>query len=224
MRVLAVCMLVSLLAPFGFGQETTAKAPVDAAGNWARYVPKKESGNFLRPPTSKASQPGSASGTDFVTLVTWLTETAARSFVSRQLDKERLTPNEAEERFQTLRPDDVHIVLVTLKYLDISGKKNTDRRPSDPLEVAECFLRRRDDRTIFSGAVLVDSVTDYKLGGAPDDGPEHFYVLQFSATSRDGKAIVRDLKDEIEVQVKIEGKVLVFNYKLKDMASSIDEL
>lgn len=215
---LAMAILICALAAPGLGQTPT----------WSKYVPKKQRGDTVKKSIRANGVGGVLSGNS--TAAIWVTEPMARCIVSDAIDHERLTPEEADKEYADLRPEESHCFLVnTVKVtgglLPAPRRIGPPRQPgtvTDPLSRKEVFLQRAENREQFSKGTVADHQFDVYMG--PAGYPQSAYVLLLPKNDRSGQPIIRALTDKIELQFTIEGRKVVFEYKLKDLVASLDDL
>ncbi|MEW6212310.1 MAG: hypothetical protein AB1631_28540 [Acidobacteriota bacterium] len=195
------------------------------AQQWDKYMPEKGRKSIVNK-ARRVSGVGAAMA-GHIALAIWITDPVARAFVSDAIDKERLTPDEAETRYRQLRPEG------SIAFL-IDARRQTANKPfgntkastlDDPLVAAETFLQRADDRNTFSKAEVADHKFEINLGSFFRPGDlQSVYRVVFPRVDRQGKPIIRDLSDKIEIQFNLAGKKIVLDYKVKEVVSRLEDL
>ena len=193
------------------------------AQQWSKYIPEKQRKDIFKK-SSRATGAGAVFSGQ-IGAATWLTDSMARALVSDSIDRERLTPEEAEDRYLKLRPENSYTFLITGLRLAMSPRGTSARTLNDPLVAAETFLQRGDDRGKFSKAEVADHQFDVNMGGfLRGSSIDNTYRVVFPKTDRSGSPLVRDLADKIEIQFNLSGKKIVFEYKLKELVTRLEDL
>lgn len=214
MRRLILCfILIACLASSAFAQQ------------WSKYVPDKPRREIVK----KSSR---ATGIRVATLgysigIAWITEPMARAVVSEMIDRERLTPEEADARYLKLRPEKSFLFMMfthqtaTRSPLGVTSARSL----GDPITASETFLQRSDDQKRFSKAEIIEHDSDLVFAGlAPTVGAQNTYKIVFPRADRSGELLVKDLADKMEIQFTLSGRKIVLDYKLKEMIASLQEL
>ena len=201
---------------------TFAANPV-SQNEWPRYVPPKQQKEILKKAVRSSSTGNMLLKTSFVS-VYWVTESVARAFVSATIDKERITNDEADAKFNQLRKEGSYsFVVFTVAYAMSApfGKPRTANETTDPIGKADFFLQRADDHKAFSKASVEKSTFDVFV-----DIPAMTVVYNaiLPKADRAGKPIVRGLDDKTEVQLSLSGKSVVLDYKVKDLVTRLEDL
>ena len=189
---------------------------------WDKYIPEKQRRGLI-----KKSSRGSGMGALMAgqnALATWITEPIARVYVSEKIDKERISNDEAQKFYQSLRSQNYYIFAI----LTFSGSPGlVSARAStigDPLARNEIFLQRKDNNKIFSKGEAPAHDSDFIIGGYLSGSSQSTYIVLFPKTTREGGSLVQDLNEKIEIQFRLAQKKVVLEFKLKDFTSQIDEL
>lgn len=199
-------------------------APSALAQQWSKYIPEKQRKSIFKK-SIKTGGLGLAMTGQTVAAI-WMTDQTARALVSEAIDRERLTPDAADLKFKALRPDNGYCFLFnSLRFaIGVLGAA-TAKTVANPLKSNETFLQRSEDQKKFSRGQVDDREFDIALGGVfSGPGTIVTYRVVFDKTDSEGQALVRDLKDKIGVQFNLSGKKVVFEYKLKDLVSALEEL
>jgi hypothetical protein len=102
-----IILAVLLLAFLSASSLRVASATDD---RWDKYIPEKD-----RKQASKGTgklMMGKGSLSSERAMVMWITDSLARGFVSRMIDRQRLVPADAERRYQELRLPDKYVFLM----------------------------------------------------------------------------------------------------------------
>jgi hypothetical protein len=193
------------------------------AQQWDKYIPEKQRKDIFKKSVRTASV-GASIGSGHLVLAVWLTDPMARVIVSNFIDRERLTNEEAGERFQALRVKDKYTFLIAAKYISVPipfGRSRSAKSASDPLYANELFLQRSNDRKNFSKGQVQERNFDVELYGFESDT---MYTAEFPQKNRSSESIIRDMPDKIELQFTMNNKRIILEYKLKDMVSNLSEL
>lgn len=154
---------------------------------------------------------GVASAAWFGTLMAesmWITDRAARALTSMKIDQERLSNEEADAYYHSLRPDGKYVVAIMTS--DDAGLSRSPLRTSpldykgrpEPLDSKAIFLQRANDREAFSRGTLGECEYDFKLFRGP--GHRDLCFVTFDRKMTAGADLVTSLDDKIEVQFTIE--------------------
>lgn len=212
MNRLLVCLAtIFFLTSSAFGQQ------------WSKYIPEKQRKDILKK-SARGTKVGGAFGSLFVNVV-WINDSTARAMVSTLIDRERLTPDEADARYLKFRPSNSFLFLVFVFRSGISPLGESGRAIVNPLLASETFLQRADDHQKFAKAEVADHDSDLFYSGLfGAGGTENTYKILFPRADRSGSPIVRDIADKIELQFNLAGKKVVLEYKLGETASRIEDL
>jgi hypothetical protein len=184
---------------------------------WSKYVHEKQRNDIM-----KKSFKGTGFGGIFagkMAGVFWITDPMARVIISKAIDRERLSPDEATSNLEALRPNDTYTFIIDAVELHhalfgVYGKKGN-------IPEAEMFLQRADNRKLFIKGDLTES--DVRLGIRTIDD-SNLMIARFPKVTRAGEPLVLDLADKIEMQFTLAGKKVILEYKLKDMVSRLEDL
>lgn len=215
-----------LLSAISFTLILLLASPI-LAQDWFRYIPKKERGDVIKK-SLRVSGMGALMSTSSMAVVYWVTDPVARVMVSEMIDRERLTVDEAESRYKTLRPEGSYYFMLQIRNLGggtfkeaLTGPSRRASKVLDPLAKGESFLQRADNRNAFSKAEIADQQFDFIWRSGQFDNS---YGLVFPRSTREGAPIVRALADKIEIQFTMTDKKVVFEYKVKDLVTSLADL
>lgn len=210
MKYLAVCLVV--FASFALA----APQPQQ----WPKYIAPKQQKEIL-----KKAMRGTGIGGILIKSASagiyWVTEPVARALVSQMIDKERLTDSEADERFATLRRDDVYTIAVYSTSLSFGGK--TVNEAVDPIGKNDFFLQRADDRKVFSKATVEKESFDLAVNVGRAQTLVT-YTARMDKNDRSGKPIVRSLDDKIEVQFSLSGHKSILDYRISSLVTRLSDL
>ena len=187
---------------------------------WAKYIPKNKRKELVKEAIRGTGFGALLSGKGAIAI--WVTESAARVLVSQAIDAERITPEEAEMLFATLRPKDAILFLIDVGYVSVGSRAG--KYDDDLLSENEIFLQRAEDSKQFSKGRVTDPIDlhlnglfgMYKLTSA--------HRVNFSKQMRDGANLIHSLNDKLEIQFVIDGKKVVFDYELKKLGSQPSDL
>jgi hypothetical protein len=187
------------------------------AQEWSKYVPEKQRNDIM-----KKSFKGTGFGGIFagkMAGVIWVTDHMARVIVSKAVDRERLSPEEASIRLDTLRPGEKYTFIIDALELHhaifgVYGKKGS-------IPEAEMFLQRADNNKLFAKGDLTQA--DIRLGVRTIDD-SNLMIARFPKFTRAGEPLVIGLADKIEIQFTLAGKKVILEFKIKDMVSRIEDL
>ncbi|MEK6325479.1 MAG: hypothetical protein AABN33_27885 [Acidobacteriota bacterium] len=193
---------------------------------WSKYIPKNQRNGIIKK-TVRVTGLGASMTGHGTSIAIWATEPTARALVSEIVERERLTPEEADRHLADLRVQNYYCFLINV--LERPPSLFTGRRGSgkpspigNPLKHREVFLQRAEDRDQFSKGTVSDHEFDFYLN-APTL-PETAYLVFLPKLARNGHPIVRSLSDKIELQFTISGKKVVLDFKIKDIVGSIEKL
>jgi hypothetical protein len=195
---------------------------IGQAQQWDKYIPEKQRKGAMRR-AIKFPGVGASLGSGTISYTIWITEEVARSVVSRMIDRERITPEEAEERYKAMRLEGMHVFGIATKSVG-SPSPIGSRRASkivDPLTASELFIQCNDDRKVFSKGTIADLGFDIELGMG---SVENVYVVSFPRMTREGHLVVKDLSDKIEIQYSLGTKKVILDYKIKDIVTRLEDL
>jgi hypothetical protein len=203
----AISCLIILLA-------TTATA---FAQQWSRYIPEKQRNDIYKK-SAKVTGMGAALS-HRMGIAIWVTEPVARAIVSEAVDRERLTPEEAEAKYRLLRPDDTYTFLIDARGFITTpfGAYKTDA----PVRASEAFLQRADDRNSFSKGEVKQSDIAIHIRGIEN---ESLYIVRYPKLNRSNEPLVKGGQDKMEIQFSLAGKKVVFTYKIKDLVERLEDL
>lgn len=189
---------------------------------WDKYVPEKQRTGLLKKAVKVTGLGAAMTGQDAWAF--WITDSVARVLVSRTIDKERLTIEEAEERYKALRPKSSFLILLNIRRMRVV-RGTTATSIGEPLAEREIFLQRAADTKQFSKGAILEHNFDINLAGIL--GGAEFtstYYLMFPEITRDGETLIKSLDEKIEFQFVMSGKKVVLEYKIKDLAAKLEDL
>jgi hypothetical protein len=193
------------------------------AQEWSKYVPEKLRKDIFKKSAKTGGTGLALSGQAVIAI--WVTEPMARVLVSEAIDRERLTPDAADLRYKALRPEKGYCFLMNTYRFGLGALGASVKDIGNPLANNETFLQRTDDRKRFSRSEIDDHQFDINLGGLfRPAGAQSTYRVNFQKEDANGQALVRDLADKMEIQFSLSGKKVVFEYKLKEMVSRLEDL
>lgn len=194
------------------------------AQEWSKYVPEKQRKDVFKK-VSRIQGTGISGAISGKTgMVVWVTEPVARVMVSNLIDLERIDSQEAEKIFQALRPESHFTFLFfTLSPPNAPGSTRTSNA-DDPLQRREIFLQRAENHKIFSKGESPKEDIDLGSKGFINRFQTGTEMIIFQKTTRDKQLLVQSLDDRLEVQFNLGGKIMVFEYKLKDIVSRLEDL
>ena len=208
--ILAFSILLFLALPT-FAQEK----------QWDKYIPKKPRKLILEKALRRSGLGAALKGRSSVIL--WLTEETARAVISDRIDKERLTSEEAEERYRSLRKGDAFRFLIYGSTALNRGSFPIAESVSKAFAANELFLQRGDNKEIFSRGSLSNNDYDiYSTSASPDAVSS--YVATFPKTSSKQKRIVNSLDDRIQIYFVFNTKKIVLEYKIRDLVDRLEDL
>jgi hypothetical protein len=168
------------------------------AQTWKRYIPKNQRVKAVKPGV-KVSGFG-LSSTGQTAMCFWITDPVAAAFVSETIDKERLSDQEADERFNALRPGDKYLFLIDVSRLGITGRTSA-KSLADPLAKNEIFLQRKEDNQQFSKGVIQEHNFNLSIGGILGGSElRSTYFVAFPKQTRNNTDLIKSLDDKIEIQ------------------------
>jgi hypothetical protein len=86
-------------------------------------------------------------------------------------------------------------------------------------------LQRSEDIKQFSKGIVQDPGIDVHLGKLfRGVGLLSTHRVLFSKQTRSNEPVIRSLDNQIDLHLVIEGKKVIFNYKLKDLNQSLKDL
>jgi hypothetical protein len=185
---------------------------------WNRYIPEKQRKDIIKKAIKVTGMSSAFSGRTAAS--TWVTDQVARAIISDAVDKERLTSEEAEVRYRALRPDGQYLILIG--SFGMAPSPFGARNVKTVIHPSEAFLQRADDRQNFSKGEVTESASPFYLRSFPEGAT--FVTITFPRANRSNAPIIKDLNDKIEVQFVVSGRKTVMEYKMKDLAASLEEL
>jgi hypothetical protein len=212
MRRLPLILIILFFASHAYGQ----------ASSWSKYIPQNQ-----RKPILKSCLRATGGLSAFISgkgaIAIWVTEPAARLLVSEAIDRERIADDQADALYAQLRPEDSFVILIYAQYTDDGAHPNDKRY--DPLSKNEVFLQRSEDSKQFSKGAVQDALLDVHLGKLfrRVDLLSTHRVL-FAKQTRSNEPLIRSLDDQIDLQLVLEGKKNIFDYKLKEMTQNLKDL
>jgi hypothetical protein len=210
MKKLTLISVILFFASTASGQETS----------WSKYIPEKQ----RKPIISECLRNTGLKGVlyDKSAAAIWVTEQAARVLVSQAIDRERLTREQADSLYAQFRPKDSFLILIVTESL--SDSKYPEELP-EPLSKNEIFLQRSEDVKQFSKGIVQNNDINIQFRGLVRT-PKHFlaYRILFPGQTRDNANLIRSLDDRIDLQLVLEKKKYIFEYKLKDIVKNLEDL
>jgi hypothetical protein len=194
-------------------------ASVLNAQQWTDYLKDKNKREYLKH-SMRIAGTGSVLATNTGSHVLWVTDTIARALVASKIERERISEDEAQAFFKTLRPDGRYTFIIFTRHTGIGGSSASVA--VDPLTATELFLQRADDRNVFSKGEI--SGRDFDVDLSLFGGAKNIYAITFSKLDRNGQPVIKGMDDKIEIQYSLGSKRVVLDYKVKTIAGSLDEL
>lgn len=128
---------------------------------WNRYIPEKQRKGIFKKAIKSTGMGAALSGR--AAACTWLTEQVARALISDAVDRERLTPDEAEVKYRLVRSDDSYSVLIG--SMGIRATTFGAYTTKTEIHPSEAFLQRSDDRENFSKGEVREGKMPFYLRG-----------------------------------------------------------
>jgi hypothetical protein len=188
-----------------------------SAQQWQRYVPPNRRGDLLKKNIRTSGMGAVISGK--ASLVIWITEPVACALVSNIVDHERLTADEAEAKYRTLYNPDAYTLFIG--SLGIVGTPFGAYTKREDVHLPESFLQRADDKSAFAKGEAKPFEGSFYIRGM---NAYNQIILEFPKVTRSGQPYIKDLADKIEIQFVLSEKKIVLQYKVKDIAASLNEL
>ena len=207
------CLLVCLMLV------VLATVPIKAQ-DWSRYVPEKSRSEIIKR-AKRDSGFGRMMATNLRVTAYWLTEPLASVLVSSAVDKERLSENEANERRQKYRSAEQYVFLIKAQETQTRHIRGNVNDIANPLRSGEIFLQRADNHKVFAKGEIQNNSYDFRL---EDGGLSNYYLLTFPKISKDGQPLIRSIDDKIELQLSMPEKPAIFEYKIKDLVTRLEDL
>ena len=216
MRKISLFSIVLILLCSGFEQTFGAQ-------KWDKYIPEKQRKDTFKK-CFKATGMGAAM-TGQIGITMWVTESMARVLVSQSIDKERLTNEEAEAKYNQLRNKSGYTFLIDARRVATSPFGTRASSLNNPLAPNETFLQRKENKERFAKGEVGDHQFEINLGGLFRGGSlQSTYVVVFPSSDRSGEPIITSLADKIEIQFTLAGKKIVLEYKIKDLVTRLEDL
>jgi hypothetical protein len=141
----------------------------------------------------------------------WITPTMAQALVSHSIDRENLSPELAEARYQAIRSKESHLVFVAT--------------PDSPLELGTRISVRlvtKEDKVGIEGSVQnVPFRMPFVVSGGPN--PQG-YILAFPRLNTRGERVINGLDDEVVIVIDYSGEKIYLRSKPKRFVSGLDDL
>ena len=171
----------------------------------AWYLPGKERSKLY----SRLALPNSP-GHKFV-VGYWITPTMAQALVSHSIDRENLSRELAESRYQAIRPKQSHLVFVAT--------------PDSPLEFGTRInvrLVTKEDKVGIPGSV---QNVPFRMPFGVRAGPNpQGYILAFPRLNTRGERVINSLDEEVVIVIDYSGEKIHLRSKPKRFASGLDDL
>jgi hypothetical protein len=211
-----IILAVLLLAFLSASSLRVASATDD---RWDKYIPEKD-----RKQASKGAgklMMGKGFLSSERAMVMWITDSLARGFVSRMIDRQRLVPADAERRYQELRLPDKYVFLMQVWFNFGNMRPSKTKGLANPIDGSTVFLQRADDNGVFSRGTATQ--TEFDLFDGPADY-QSTYIVAMSKTTDKGVPVIRDISDKVELQFEVAGKKSKVTYSLTEVVSKLDDL
>lgn len=167
---------------------------------------------------------GAGLSTSTMMFAEWMTATAAAAIVSEQVDRERLTPEEATASFLTLRPPDSYVVALVIRmlYEPEFDMGNADEKGSEKfLRRKVVFLQRKSDKSRFSRGTIQDTDLDVML--AEGFSPNRF-LFYFPKVVTTGRPLIETMDGVMQFQFKFSTKEIALDFEPKKFVATIGDL
>jgi hypothetical protein len=204
MKTAQVILLMLAFHLCAFGQAAQSE-------KWKKYLPVKNNPfiKMLNDSSESGRSKGQRTGGMIVRAV-WITDLVAREKVSRLIDRERISNDEAEQRFKESRSETEYQFTLRV-HSDVSA---------EPINREAVFLQSAADRTKFVRAKV--SGGDYLASSGIWN--IYSYSLTFPKMTESNEPLVKSLEDVIEVSVTTSGEPVIIKFKIKDMVAHLEDL
>lgn len=210
-----VALLVTLFSASDFsaiGSDVASGSEQARPTSWSGYMPEKERKAAIKRAYRRSVVKKNFAMGIFLDTV-WVTRDVARAVVSRMVDEERLSADEADSRFAALRPPDRYLVHIRTSALEggLEFRSNS------------LFLQRAGNRDLFTrGVESEDLVFDTDIRVSDKDVSR---VIAFPKLTDTGEAIIGGLGDTVELSLLTQyDKPGLVKYELRQIASSVADL
>lgn len=144
---------------------------------------------------------------------TWITRDVARAVVSQKIDDERISPDEADQLFSSMR--DAGRYQVHVRFSTLRGGPEFNENGM--------FLQREGQRDVFSRGRFADAIVfDTGIRVTVEDSQ---HVVSFPKVTEAGSPLVTSLDDRLEISLKTQyKKPSVTSYRVKDLVDALTDL
>jgi len=141
----------------------------------------------------------------------WITPTVAHALVSHSIDRENLSRELAESRYQALRPKESHLVFVAT--------------PDSAFEFGTRIAARlatKADKVGIEGSV---QDVPFRMPFGVSSGPNpQGYILAFPRLNTRGELVINSLDDEVVIVIDYSGEKIHLRSTPKRFASALEDL
>lgn len=204
--------LLTLPCAGAVGRDSAETRVQTKATAWLWYMPQSErKAAIKRTYRRSVVKKNFAEGIGLDTI--WVTRDVARAVVSRMVDEERLTVEDADARFAALRPSDRYLVHVRVSAHE-GGLE---------FRAKSLFLQRLGNVGHFTrGEVVDDLVFDSGITVSTNDVS---HVLAFPRVTDNGSPLIVRLDESVELSLQTQySKPGVVRYDLRQIVSTVSEL
>ena len=182
------------------------------AQGWDKYIPNKK--HEREKIKAKAERSGSTGGIfrGYAIKPVWVTDQVARALISREVDEERLSNEEADRRLASLRSEKEYIFFVPV----ITVGRSVD----EPVTGKGLFLQRAENRKVFSRGMSSEGKYSRRYLNAD----QYAYIIHFPKVDENGQPLIKSIDDIIEISVLTTAGTAVAKFKIKDFVSRLEEL
>lgn len=141
----------------------------------------------------------------------WITPTMAQALVSHSIDRENLSRELAESRYQAIRPKESHLVFVAT--------------PDSPMDLGTRISVRlvtKQDKVGIEGSV--QNVPFRMPFGVSGSLNPQGYILAFPRLNTRGERVINGLDDDVVIVIDYSGEKIYLRSKPKRFASGLDDL
>ena len=141
----------------------------------------------------------------------WITPTMAQALVSYSIDRENISRESAESRYQAIRPKESYLVFLATPDSSLEfGTRITVR------------LATKEDKVGIEGSV---QKVPFRMPFVPSGGPnQQGYILAFPRLNARGERVINGLDDEVRIVIDYSGDRIHLRSKPKRFAGLLEDL
>ena len=188
------------------------------AQQWDKYQAEQKNTPEYRQilATKKSKSSGTPKTSKIIVQSTWQTENYLRNYISRKIDIERLSNEDASKYYSMMKG--TIVVIFTISFI------HPNRSIESDVNLNAMFLQRASDHKLFTRG-FIPGIVDRRSSPLSNGSYATVLSVQFKKATEQGDELFKSLDDIIELSITtFDDGLVVIPYKLRDIVSNLDDL